>query len=102
MDFCAFSTCHNYLNIGLWLKVNMEQFNALKPTSQRYPVALKEAIPASPSGPIPSLCSSSFMPHAHISILAVEKFSLGGKEGKHLFQLLMDLHWNQEQELPQS
>lgn len=66
-------------------------------------MALEGAIPASLSGPIPSLCSSSFMPHAHISILAVEKFSLGGKEGKHhLFQLLMDLHWNQEQELPQS
>lgn len=34
MDFCAFSTCHNYLNTGLWLKVNMEQFNALNPRAK--------------------------------------------------------------------
>lgn len=30
-NFCALSTCHNYLNTGLWLKVNKEEFNALNP-----------------------------------------------------------------------
>lgn len=34
MSFCVLSTCHSYLNIGLWLKVNKEGFNALNPQAK--------------------------------------------------------------------
>lgn len=61
MIFCAFSTCHNYLNTGLWLKVNMEQFNALNPRAkvtlwlQRDQFLLHWVVPSPPCVP-PPLC----------------------------------------------